>query len=166
MTFRKDSYRTKASIVACVSCILGAALFFIAAFFSKKSGSTDQATPIIFLCFALFGLIVSTGCVFLAIDNNRKVVISTGGITMVATSKTLLWDDCRAIGIFGYYYGMKGTLFFSPTRCIFSTQNSCRTFYNKHYKEIISIAYTPEVFAAIEKFAPPHLVNSVKILMR
>lgn len=164
MTFHKDFYRMKVSIVACVSCILGAALFFAAAFFSKKSVSTDHVTPIIFLCFALFGLIVSTGCVFLAIDNSRKVLISTDGIA--TTTKTLRWDDCGSIGVFGYYYGMKGTLFFSPTRCIFPTQNSCRAFYNKHYKEVISVAYTPEVFAAIEEFAPPHLTNSAKILMR
>ena len=169
MSFKKNPFLVTYGYIACVMMLLGVVLFLGAAIAAARDPDTGTGTVIVFLFFSLFGLVTFAGTIYLITDCNSKVYFSEEGITTTSRLcklKTIAWSDCRLIGLFGFYYGLRGILFFSTENLVCLTQADCHKAFKKHSKTAISLQYTPEVFAAVEQYAPPHLVSRVKMLMR
>lgn len=118
--------------------------------------------PLGIMCVLLLAILL-----FYYIDFNSHVQITEQGITLTSKlsgTKKLYWSECNFIGIWGYNFGAGGILAFSKKHYSCQSQQECMRYAKK--KPNLLIAYTPEVFSAVERHAPPHLVSRVKLLMR
>lgn len=168
MVFKKNLFSAKLGRVAAAFLFLGS-LFFVFLFFATFSQGYETWEYLVTILIVISLQGTGVAMLFFASDCNSEVVFSEEGILVKShrsKSKYLAWRDCGLIGIYGYCYGLRGMLFFSSENYICYTQTDCQKFFNKHHKTAISMAYTQEVFAAVEKFAPPHCVSNLKILLR
>ena len=163
MTFAKSTY-CFALAITCASIMLGATGFLL---FVLTLVPSEMV-----LFYALFagGCFLSTiVCLCFALECKSKVEISEEGITLHSKfcgKKFLSWNNCSAIGLYGYSYGVRGWMFFSQRLFACNSQKDCRIFAQKNQKSIIMVDYSPKVFTALEQYAPLHLVSQAKRLLR
>lgn len=166
MKFVKNDFA--ASICKVGAILLGLFSIGIAILMLVSRNLERDLFPYLIMFWAVI-IIAEFTLVLCIVEYTSKVAVSKEGITLNSKLRGIVhldWEQCGTIAIFGYNWGGDGMLLFSRGRHIFISQNDCRKFANKNHKTVISVQYTPEIFAEIEKFAPPHLVNRVKILMR
>ena len=166
MNFKKNDF--SASVCKVGAILLGLFSTGIAVLMLISKNLERDLFPYLIMFWAAI-IIAEFTLALCIVEYTSTVTVSKEGITLNSKLRGIVhldWEQCGTIGIFGYNWGLNGVLLFSRERHIFTSQDDCRKFANKNHKTIISVQYTPEIFAEIEKFAPPHLVNRVKILMR
>lgn len=164
MIFQKNRFLANTGIIAStlISVILG---FLILLHFYVDN--PDPSLSFFITFFSLLALLDLVGTVILVLDNKSTLIVSESGVEMksrIRKPRYIRWEDCGFIGIYGYYYGMQGILVFSTERYICYSLKDCRRFANKNRRSVITVGYTPELFAAVEKHAPAHLVNGCRSL--
>jgi len=164
MTFKKNAFL----VSICKVAIAFFSIFLILSVILACALGISHPVSVVFLGIggmSLFEIILVMG--FL-LENNRTLIVSEDGIELrskVNKTKYISWDECGFIGVFGYYFGACGNLVFSKKKYICYSQNECSRYADKHRKEVILAGYTPELFAALEQYAPAHLVSGCKALM-
>lgn len=164
MIFQKNRFLADTCIFASVllsAILVGLSLLL----FSVET--PDMALTVFVVFFSILAVFDLACTVTIALENKSTVVVSENGIQIksrIKKQKCISWEECNFIGIYGYYYGMQGILVFSTAKNICYSLRDCRRFANKNRKSIITVGYTPEFFAAVEKYAPAHLVRNCKAL--
>lgn len=166
MSFRRNALCARASMAAIVVYgVLGA---FLAGLLIAVDDPPTELTVFVVGMIGAF-IVLSAGLAVLIREGNSELVVSGEGVELrfrVRGTKRIDWADCGTIGVYGGYYGTVGVLVFSHQRQVFRTQQECRRFAKKHDKELITALYTPELFAAVEQYAPQNLVSGCRMLMR
>ena len=150
-------------------CFIGMSLFFAFAFllalgiivFHSSMEQQGVLFAIIILECGTVGCGILTAC--LGVEYSSKVEVTTRGI--VARSrffhdKELLWSECRFAGIYGYYYGLNGTVLFSAKRHVCLNQADCKRISNID-KEIIRVEYSQKLMQAVRDSAPADIVSQL-----
>lgn len=164
MIFQKNRFLANTCMFASVLII---AILGGLAFLPFTVETSDLSLTFFVVSFSILAIFALLCTVTITLDNNSTVVISEDGIQIksrIRKHKYISWEECGFIGIYGYYYGMQGVLVFSTEKYTCYSLRDCRRFANKNRKSIIMVGYTPEFFAAVEKYAPTHLVSGCKAL--
>ena len=162
MTFKRTSLGASVCIAGIV--LYGIVLVFLICVMLFLIDRSDWPLMSIMLALGAAEIVAFILCL---IYFNANFLISSEGMTLkckLTGVKSLRWDECRFIGIFGFNYGMDGMLIFSKTPYSCQTQQECRKI-SKKKDILLRIAYTPELFAEMEKYAPPHLIANLKRLL-
>ena len=167
MKFRKNAVVAGAAKLA----IIVSALVMIGFLFLLQIESARR-DPAFITAFAVFEIGFAALIVVLALlrdENMRMVTISEEGVQMNSRfygHQSIRWEECGLIGIYGYGYGCFGVLIFSKEKYIAHSEQECRRYAAKNVKKIISINYSPELFAAVKQYAPPHLISACRRMVK
>lgn len=164
MTFKKNAFVAKVCLVGIIYMFAGM-LFVLCTVLSIKDISLD--VYIVLSIFAGLGIFEIVGLTILMIHHNSELTVTKDGIELkskICGTKYIDWKTCNFIGVYGYYFGLRGNLVFSEENFICYSQRECSKYATKNRKKKILAGYTPELFAAVEKYAPAHLVSSCKAL--
>lgn len=148
--------------------IIGIILMAAGAVFFSVIMLTAKNVPAAVLVFPLGCAAVCAVLCVLTVENSSPVVIDEEGIrvqTRLSGERRISWENCGAIGIYGFYYGLFGMMVFSEERRTFSSTKECRKYCARHGKTAIQMQYTAKVMEAVEKYAPAHLVGECKRLI-
>lgn len=164
MTFKKNAFVAKICLVGMLYIFAGM-LFVLCTVLSVKDVSLD--VYIVLSVFVGLGIVEIVGLTILMIEHNSKLTVTKDGIELkskISGTKYIDWKTCNFIGVYGYYFGLRGNLVFSEENFICYSQRECSKYATQNHKKIILAGYTPELFAAVEKNAPAHLVSGCKAL--
>ena len=161
MTFKKDTFVAKYCIAGII--VMAACMLFILGVLL-----TARVFEYIVLIIPIAGILEIVLLTIVWLENNSALIVTEEGIELkskIYGTKYIAWTECNLIGIYGYYYGLRANLVFSTEKYICYSPRDCYQYAKRNYKKIIVAGYTPELFAAVEKYAPANLVSNCKFLM-
>ncbi len=173
MTFKKNAFLAKVCVVGIIYCSVLFIPFILLMVFLCLSNNPSVS---MYIALGIFSGLSVFSIMYLAVvfvDSNSEVLVTKEGIELrskiarISPVRYMRWEECGFIGVYGYYYGLRANLFLSKERYICYSPSECARYVRhatKKRKEIILLDCTPELWAAVEKYAPEHLVRGCKSL--
>ncbi len=164
MKFKQNALISK---MCCIGAIVYSILTLIFAVLISMSENIQDSLLVLFKIAGSLMVCIIVVMICFAIEYASEVIISPEGVLLNSRfhgAKMIKWGDCHSIGILGYNYGSNGTLVFSREKQIYSSQRDCCQSVRKD-KSAILVNYTPQLFDAVQRFAPRCLLSQCNHLM-